>query len=75
MTLEKIIEEAKIFTIVNGKETFVFERENEYFFCDLKTLNSNINERHEKIRVICNIYQNSITRKINPFCPCKVSFY
>ena len=75
MTLEKIIEEAKIFTMVNGKETFVFERENEYFFCDLRTLNYNVNELHEKIRLICNICQNSITRKINPFCPCEVSFY
>lgn len=50
MTLEKIIEEAKIFTIVNGKETFAFEREMNIFSVILKLLipiSTNVTKRLE----------------------------
>lgn len=67
--LETIIKAAKEHTIVNTCETFVYENEDgEYRYCNLKTLNYIANELHENIKILYNIYQNSITARINPFC-------
>lgn len=67
--IESIIKAAKEHCIVNACEVFVYQRENgECRYCNLKTLNYLINELHEKVKLLYNIYQNSITAKINPFC-------
>ena len=67
--LSSIIIAAKEHCIVNACETFVYQNaDGEYRYCDLETLNYLVNELHEKITLCYNIYQNSITAKINPFC-------
>ena len=66
--LELIIKAAKEHCIVNQCETFVYENEKgEYGYSNLKTLNYIVNELHENIKILYNIYQNSIVAKINPF--------
>lgn len=72
--LEAIIKAAKEHCIVNACEIFVCENENgEYRYCDLQMLNYMVNELQEKVKLLYNIYQNSITAKINAFCPPIVS--
>lgn len=72
--LEAIIKAAKEHCIVNACEIFVYENENgEYRYCDLQMLNYMVNESQEKVKLLYNIYQNSITAKINAFCPPIVS--
>lgn len=67
--LESIIRVAKEHCIVNACEVFVYENENgEYRYCDLQMLNYMVNELCENVRILYNIYQNSITAKINSFC-------
>lgn len=67
--LEASIKAAKEHCIVNSCETFVYENENgEYRYCDLSNFNHIANELHKNVRILYNIYQSSITAKINPFC-------
>lgn len=67
--LEAIIKAAKEHCIVNACEVFVYENENgEYRYCNLTVLNHIANELHKNVRILYNIYQSNITRKINSFC-------
>lgn len=67
--LESIIIAAKEHCIVNSCEVFVYENENgEYRYSDLKTLDYIVNKLYKKVKILYNMYQNSITAKINPFC-------
>jgi hypothetical protein len=66
--LESIIKAAKEHCIVNACEVFVYEdHEGNIVYSNLKTLNYIVNELHENVKVLYNIYQNSIVAKINPF--------
>lgn len=67
--LEVVVKEAKEHCIANTCEMFVYENENgEYRYCNLETLNYIANTLNKNVRILYNIYQNSITAKINPFC-------
>lgn len=67
--LSSIIIAAKEHTIVNSCETFVYQNsDGEYRYCDLQTLNYLVNDLHVSLKLLYNIYQDSITTKINPFC-------
>ena len=67
--LQSIVKEAKEFCIINACEVFVYSDDNgDYSFSNLQTLNYIVNELKENIRILYNIYQDSIIVRINPFC-------
>lgn len=55
-TYNEIENNAKIAAITNAKEMFITEYDNEYHFCDLKTLNFIMNEMKLNVKVIANVY-------------------
>ena len=72
--LQLIVKEAKEFCIINACEVFVYSDDNgDYHFCNLQTLNYIVNELKVNVKIIYNIYQDSIVARSNPFCEPTVS--
>lgn len=61
MTKQEVINAAADRVITSGnKEQFIIIHENEYRYCDLKTLNYIVNELREDVKIIASLHQDRI---------------
>ena len=71
--LNEVIISAKEYATTNNCEAFVYKNdEGHYRYCNLEALNYIVNELHKKIQITYNVYQDSLTKKTNPFCEPRV---
>ena len=76
MTKQEVINAAADRVITSGnKEQFVIIHENEYRYCDLKTLNYIVNELMEEVKIVASLHQDRIAASINPFVKPIVTYY
>lgn len=76
MTKQEVINAAADRVITSGnKEQFIIIHENEYRYCDLKTLNYIVNELNEDVKIVASLHQDRIAASINPFCKPIIIYY